>query len=100
MIPKGLPRTRSGVGTGFPPARSPGTVRHFGLMLRRAKAGRKRSCSNKKLERDDDSKKSHLAVGGKPGQDCSSILIICLYRQPSFSLEIIRTHRHICKRLK
>jgi hypothetical protein len=27
------------------------------LMLRRAKAGRKRSCSKKKLERDDDAKK-------------------------------------------
>jgi hypothetical protein len=30
-------------------------------MLRRAKAGRKRSCSSNKLERGDDSKKSHLA---------------------------------------
>jgi hypothetical protein len=26
----------------------------------------KRSCSNKKIERDDDSKKSHLALGGLP----------------------------------
>jgi hypothetical protein len=34
----------------------------FGLMLRRAKAGRKRSCAKKKLERDDDSKKSHHAL--------------------------------------
>ena len=36
---------------------------YFGLMLRRAKAGRKRSCSKKKLERDDDSTKSHPALG-------------------------------------
>jgi hypothetical protein len=34
-------------------------------MLRRAKAGPKRSCSNNKLERDDDSKKSHLALSGR-----------------------------------
>src|SRR5229473_2599526 len=35
------------------------------LMLRRAKAGRERSCTNKKLERDDDSMKSHLALVGR-----------------------------------
>jgi hypothetical protein len=40
------------VGTGFPPSRSP---------LRRAKEGRKRSCSNKKPGQDDDSKKNHPA---------------------------------------
>jgi hypothetical protein len=38
-----------------------GTVRRFGLKLRRAKRGRKRSSSSKKLKRDDDSKKSHRA---------------------------------------
>ena len=34
------------VSTGFPPARSRGCRLPFHLMLRRAKAGRKRSCSN------------------------------------------------------
>ena len=43
------------VGTGFPPARSLGTKHHFGLMLRRAKAGRKRSCSDKKVSDKSDS---------------------------------------------
>src|SRR5215475_641916 len=33
------------MGTGFPPARSPCTVVSCGMMLRRAKAGRKRSCA-------------------------------------------------------
>src|SRR6478672_72955 len=36
------------MGTGFPPARSLGTVPSGGKMLRRAKAGRIRSCTNKK----------------------------------------------------
>jgi protein O-GlcNAc transferase len=35
-----------------------------GLTLRRAKAGPKRSCSNKKIERDDDSQISHPDLGG------------------------------------
>jgi hypothetical protein len=47
----------------FPPARSPSTILSCGSMLRRAKAGRKRSCSTNNLERDDDSKKSHHALG-------------------------------------
>jgi carboxyvinyl-carboxyphosphonate phosphorylmutase len=33
-------------------------------MLRRAKAGRKRSCSNNRLERDDNSKRSHPVLFG------------------------------------
>src|SRR5262249_8172381 len=36
------------VGTGFPPARSPWQASSFGLTLRRAKAGRKRSCAQQK----------------------------------------------------
>jgi hypothetical protein len=39
----------------------------FGLTLRRAKAGRKRSCASKKLKRDDDSKKSHRALASNDG---------------------------------
>ena len=50
------------MGTGFPPARSPWHRSSCGLTLRRAKAGRKTSCSNNNLERDGDSKKSHHAL--------------------------------------
>ena len=50
---------------GFPPARSPSKVCSFGSMLRRAKAGRKTSCSINKLRRDDDSKISHPALVAK-----------------------------------
>ena len=45
MIPKACPRRRSRMDTGFPPARSPGIVFCCGSMLRRAKAGRKKSCA-------------------------------------------------------
>src|SRR5215472_3540605 len=47
----------AGVATGFPPARSLGTARSIGLMLRRAKAGRKRSCSDNRLEQENASSK-------------------------------------------
>src|ERR1700739_327960 len=44
-------------------------------MLRRAKAGRKRSCSTDNVERDDDSKKViPLKPGGILEQNCSSRL--------------------------
>src|SRR5260370_41454996 len=56
MIPKS--------GNRFPACAKLGNRLYFRLMLRRAKAGRKRSCSNKKLERDDDSTKSHPALAG------------------------------------
>jgi len=54
MIPK--------VGTGFLPARSFGNRLHFRLMLRRAKAGRKRSCQNKKARTGWRFDKSHHAL--------------------------------------
>src|SRR5206468_7846403 len=50
------------VGTGFPPARSPGIVLSCGPMLRRAKAGAKRTCADEESERDDESKKRHPAL--------------------------------------
>src|SRR6185369_9558025 len=42
---------------GFPPARSPGEVCQLGIVLRRAKAGRKRSCPNMQTSDGSDSTK-------------------------------------------
>src|SRR5215471_11166848 len=53
-------RVRSGVDTGFPPARSLWHDPSYGLMLRRAKAGRKDRAPAKKIERVDDSKNRQI----------------------------------------
>ena len=59
MIPKKpAPGLDPRVGTGFPPSRSP---------LWRAKEGRKRPCSNKKLEPGSDSIRIDKALAGLRG---------------------------------
>src|SRR6266705_1073758 len=58
------PPKRRGRGSG-PRARGPAPIASSGLEHDPEKwtpVFRKRSCSNKKIERDDDSKKSHLAL--------------------------------------
>src|SRR5262245_64351407 len=61
MIPTRATRAPE-VDTGFPPARSLTKAYRCGSKLRRAKAGRKRSCSKHNLERDADAKKRHVAL--------------------------------------
>src|ERR1700726_1622110 len=52
-------------------------------MLRRAKAGEKRSYSNKKLKGDDDSKKSHRALDIRPA---ASIRLRTSFARPHQSI--------------
>src|SRR5437016_12890544 len=59
MIRKGMPQSTL---WGYDPM---GGYR-FSLSQQTRNAFARRSCSNKKIERDDDSKKSHHALGKKP----------------------------------
>ena len=93
MIPKS--------GYRFPACAKPLARSVVWLMLRRAKAGRKRSCATNKLERDDDSKKSHPALKTEMqlGRDMServeevNEILLLLIREADAKALVVEIHR-------